>query len=102
MFYRWKKVIIKKTEKEDDTVLFKTVIFKNKWGQTLHILEIPVLEKKNSNYFMVQTRLDRFIFKLYNHHQEKSHFSFREYLKNKMSWSDFEEVYRIEPYKNNA
>lgn len=83
-------------------MLFKTVVFKNVTGQTIHVLEIPVIEKKNPNYFMVQARLDHFISKLYNQPQEKSRFSFREYLKNKMKWSDFEELYQIEPYKNNA
>jgi hypothetical protein len=83
-------------------VLYKTIVLKNKLGQTIQILEIPVLEKKNPNYFKVQARLDRFISMLYNHQQEKSCFSLREYMKNKMKWSEFEEIYQIEPYKNNA
>jgi hypothetical protein len=64
--------------------------------------EIPVLEVTNRFYFMVQTRLNLFISSLYNNPQLKSSFSFKEYLKQKMRWPDYEELFQVVPFKHNA
>jgi hypothetical protein len=83
-------------------LLSKTIEFKNMAGQKVKVVEIPVLELKHRDYFMIQARLQNFMTNLYNNPQEKTCFSFRDFLKHKISWSEFEEVYKIEEFKNNA
>lgn len=80
-------------KKRDDILLYKTVEFKNVAGQKVKIIEIPVLGKNNRYYFMVQARLQSFIPAVYNKTQEKSCYSFRDYLKRKMKWPDFKELF---------
>jgi Protein of unknown function (DUF2535) len=92
----------KKLEKEDDILLCKSLEFKNAIGQKIKVIDIPVLEKNNRYYFAVQVRLQRFISLHYDHPQEKSCHSFRDYLKRKMSWSEFKAIYNIEVFRNNA
>ncbi|WP_308160494.1 MULTISPECIES: DUF2535 family protein [unclassified Bacillus (in: firmicutes)] len=70
--------------------------------QKIKVIEIPVLDQNNCYYFMIQVRLQKFISFLYNNPQEKSCFSFREYLKRKMSWSDFNDLFSLKEFKNNA
>jgi hypothetical protein len=83
-------------------VLYKNVVFKNVLGQKVMVIEIPVLELKNRFYFTVQARLEGFIAYLYHNPQLKSSFSFKEYLKQKMRWPDYEELFQIVPFKHNA
>jgi hypothetical protein len=83
-------------------LLCKSLEFKNVVGKKIKVIDIPVLETKNPNYFRIQTRLQVFISSLNNVPQEKSCYSFREYLKRKMSWQDFNELYSRNEFKNNA
>ncbi|KMY49802.1 DUF2535 family protein [Peribacillus loiseleuriae] len=83
-------------------MLYKSLDFKNVVGQKVKISEIPVLGKNNRYYFMIQVRLQIFISSLYNKLQEKSCYSFRDYLKRKMRWSDFEDLFSIQEFRNNA
>jgi Protein of unknown function (DUF2535) len=80
----------------------KSLEFKNTFGQKIKVMDIPVLEKNNRFYFMVEVRLQSYISLLYYNLQENSSHSFREHLKRKMSWSDFKDLYRIQDFKNNA
>lgn len=68
----------------------------------MKVIEIPVLDKNNRYYFKIQVRLQIFISTLNNKPQEKSCYSFREYLKRKMSWHDFNELYSMKEFRNNA
>ena len=83
-------------------MLSKTIEFKNMVGQKLKVVEIPVLERNNQHYFMIQAYLQMFITSLYNKPQEKSCFSFREHLKRKISWPDFNDIFSIQEFRNNA
>lgn len=93
---------IEKLEKEDDRLLSKTVEFINAAGQKIKVIEIPVLEKNDPYYFMVQVRLQMFISSLNSGPQEKNLHSFREYLKQKMKWSEFKLLYSMQAFPNNA
>lgn len=83
-------------------LLSKSLEFKNAVGQKIKIIEIPVLEKKNHYYFMIQVRLQIFITSLFNKPQEKGCYSFRDYLKGKMRWPDYQDLFNIQEFKNNA
>jgi hypothetical protein len=83
-------------------LLSKTIEFKNIVGQKLKVVEIPVLERNNHYYFMVQAHLQMFISSLYDEPQEKICFSFRDYLKRKISWRIFTDLFNIQQFRNNA
>lgn len=83
-------------------MLCKSLEFKNEFGQKIKVVEIPVLDKNNRYYFMMQFRLQNFISCLYNEPQEKSCHSFRDYLKKKMRWPDFKDLYGIKEFRSNA
>jgi hypothetical protein len=83
-------------------LLYKSLEFKNVVGQKVKVIEIPVIGIENRYYFMIQTRLQTFTSSLYNKPQEKGCYSFREYLKRKMKWPDFKDLYSMEEFKNNA
>nr|WP_263327200.1 YpmP family protein [Neobacillus sp. Marseille-Q6967] len=83
-------------------MLCKSLEFKNVIGQKIKVIEIPVVEKNSRYYFMVQLRLQIFISCLYQKHQVKRCYSFREYLKRKLSWPDYIDLYRIQDFKSNA
>jgi hypothetical protein len=83
-------------------LLCKSLEFKNVFEQKIKVIEIPVLETNNRYYFMTQVRLQIFISILYHKPYQKSCYSFRDYLKRKLSWRDFNELYSINEFKNNA
>jgi hypothetical protein len=83
-------------------LLLKTIEFKNIVGQKIKVVEIPVLERNNPYYFMIQAHLQMFMSSLYKKPQEKSCFSFREHVKRKMSWPDFNDIFSIHAFRNNA
>ncbi|MEH7274970.1 DUF2535 family protein [Neobacillus vireti] len=82
-------------------LLFKSLEFKNQAEQKIKVMEIPVLEASHPHFFMIQTRLQTFVSFIHDNPQQKSCYSFREYLKRKMSWSDFKELYRMEEVNKN-
>ncbi|MCA1054546.1 YpmP family protein [Rossellomorea aquimaris] len=84
-------------------MLTKTIEFKSKYGRKVKILEVPVLKEDSPLYFRVNLKLNAFISKIQKESPpRKSVFSFREYLKNTMKWSDYERIYHSEELKNNA
>lgn len=83
-------------------LLYKSLEFKNIVGQKVKIIEIPVLEKNNRYHFMIQVRLQVFISTIYNKPEQKSCYSFYDYLKRKMKWSDFIDLFSIQEFSNNA
>lgn len=83
-------------------MLCKSLEFKNVDGQKIKVVEIPVLETSNRYYFRVQVRLQLFISYLYNNPDGKSCYSFREYLKRKMSWADYQDLFCVKGIRNNA
>ncbi|MEH7305849.1 DUF2535 family protein [Neobacillus drentensis] len=83
-------------------MLCKSLEFKNVDGQKIKVINIPVLETNSSYYFMIQARLQIFISFLYQQPHEKRCYSFREYLKRKMSWTDYKNLFCIKEFKDNA
>ncbi|MGM0903918.1 MAG: DUF2535 family protein [Bacillota bacterium] len=74
--------------------------FKNIYGQKVKVVDIPVLEIEDRHYFIIQVRLQNLVSSLYETPQPKSCYSFRDYVKRKMKWSDFEEIFTLRDYKN--
>lgn len=83
-------------------MLYKTLEFKLADGQKIKITEIPVLGLTDPNFFMVQARLQSFIISIINLPQAKNCYSFRDHLKRKMKWSDFEDIFEVAEARNNA
>jgi hypothetical protein len=89
-------------KKRIDNLLFKSLEFKNVVGQKVKVVDIPVLKEDNRYYFMIQVRLQTLTTALYKEPRAKSCYSFRDYLKRILKWSDYEKLYQIEELKNNA
>jgi hypothetical protein len=83
-------------------LLFKSLEFKNVYGQKVKIIEIPVLEEDSTYRFMIQLRLEAFINKVYHSYNTKSVFSFRDYLKKVLKWPVYEQIFKTDILKNNA
>ncbi|AEH48061.1 YpmP family protein [Parageobacillus thermoglucosidasius] len=83
-------------------MLFKSLEFKNAYGQKVKIIEIPVLEEDNTYRFMIQLRLEAFIAKVYRSRDVRTVYSFREYLKRVLKWSVYEQIFKTDVLKNNA
>lgn len=83
-------------------MLFKSLEFKNAYGQKVKIIEIPVLEEDNTYRFMIQLRLEAFIAKVYRSRDVRTVCSFREYLKKVLKWSVYKQIFKTDVLKNNA
>lgn len=94
--------VIKRVKKRIDTVLFKSLEFKNVVGQKVKVMDIPVLEEDNRYFFIIQVRLQTFITTIYRERSLKRSYSFRDYLKRVLKWPDYEQLFRSEELKNNA
>ncbi len=80
-------------------MLNKTIEFKNFYGQKVRVIEIPVLSLNHSHYFMIQIHLQNFLSSLYEQPHPKRSYSFRDYLKRKLKWSDYEDVFSLAKFK---
>ncbi|MED4161433.1 YpmP family protein [Halalkalibacterium halodurans] len=83
-------------------MIYKRLEFKNMAGQKVKITDIPVLDPRNPHYFLVHARLQALAAFIYNNPDSKTSYSFHDYLKRKMKWSDFIQLYRTEQYSHNA
>jgi hypothetical protein len=89
-------------KKRIDTLLFKSLEFKNVVGQKVKVVDIPVLEEGSTYKFMIQVRLQKFISAIYHETKPKKCYSFKEYLKKVMKWPDYEALFKLDELKNNA
>jgi len=94
--------INKSVKKRIDILLFKSLEFKNAYGQKVKIIEIPVLEEDNTYRFMIQLRLETFIAKVYRSRTTRSVYSFREHLKKVLKWPIYEQIFKETILKHNA
>jgi len=70
--------------------------------QKVKIIEIPVLERKHPDFFLIQVRLQLFISMIYDNPEEKSCYSFRDYSKQKMKWPKYVHLFGQGEVKNKA
>jgi hypothetical protein len=94
--------IDKRVKKRIDTLLFKSLEFKNAVGQKVKVMDIPVLEEDNRYFFIIQVRLQTFITTVYGEKSLKRCYSFRDYLKKVLKWPDYEQLFKSGELKNNA
>ncbi|RFB16866.1 DUF2535 family protein [Bacillus sp. HNG] len=83
-------------------MLFKSLEFKNCYGQKVKVIEIPVLEKGNTYHFMLDFRLQVFLSKIMTKSSPNQIYSFREYLKTVLKWTDYERIFQLDMLKHNA
>ncbi|ANB57001.1 hypothetical protein GFC29_778 [Anoxybacillus sp. B7M1] len=83
-------------------MLFKSLEFKNAYGQKVKIIEIPVLEEDNTYRFIVQSRLETLIAKVYWSQEARCVYSFRDHLKRVLKWPVYEQIFKTDILKNNA
>ncbi len=93
---------VKRVKKRIDNLLFKSLVFKNAVGQKVKIIDIPVLDKNNPNYFLVQARLQIYMNQIYASAEDRPFYSFKEYMKRMTKWTIYEEVYQSPQLLNNA
>lgn len=83
-------------------MLFKSLEFKNNDGQKVKVVDIPVLEKGNTYRFMLDFRLQAFLSIIMTKSSPTQVYSFREYLKTVLKWTDYERIYQLDMLKHNA
>lgn len=83
-----------------DTVLFKSLEFRNNLGHKVTITEIPVLVSENSACFMVNARLEMFVNEIYRKKEYKASYSFKEYLLSVLRWPEYKELFADELQHN--
>lgn len=83
-------------------MLVKNLEFKNKNGQKVKIVDIPVFTKESPLYFKVNVKLNLFINKLDFNEQSQTVYSFRDYLKKVLKWNEYDHIYHDKELKNNA
>ncbi|KEZ50603.1 DUF2535 family protein [Metabacillus indicus] len=83
-------------------MLFKSLEFKLLNGHKVKITDIPVLEEDNQYRFLVQSRLQSFLRKITAKPQPNAVYSFKEYLKRTVKWTDYEAIYQPVTLKHNA
>jgi len=83
-------------------LLFKSLEFKNAYGQKVKIIDIPVLEDDSIYQFMIHHHLQKYIAKVYHSYNAKKVYSFRDYLKKVLKWPIYEHIYKSDVLKNNA
>lgn len=64
-------------------------------------MDIPVMENRHYDW-VIKAHLENFVSSLYDSPQEKTIFSFRDYMKRKMKPAEFNELFGIQSYKHNA
>lgn len=83
-----------------DTVLFKSLEFRNYLGHKVTITEIPVLVSENCACFMVNARLEMFVNEIYRKKEYKASYSFKEYLLSVLRWPEYKELFADELQHN--
>ncbi len=71
-------------------------------GHKVKITDIPVLEEDNRYGFMLQIRLQKLITFIHAQKNPKSIYSFKDYLKKRLKWPDYEAIFGSSVLKNNA
>lgn len=82
-------------------LLFKSLEFKNVFNQKIKVTDIPLFAV-HPHHWVIESYLQIFISSLYNHPQEETNLSFRDYLKRKKKWSEFKDLFSDQEFKNNA
>ena len=83
-----------------DTVLFKSLEFRNCLGHKVTITEIPVLLSENRACFMVNARLEMFVNEIYKKKENKVCYSFKRYLLSVLKWPEYKELFADELQHN--
>ncbi|MEK4200400.1 DUF2535 family protein [Cytobacillus sp. FSL K6-0265] len=94
---------IKRVKMRIDILICKSLEFRNVFGQKVKITDIPLVDKGSPCFFLVHIRLQQFVTKIYHmDHCKTTVYSFKEYLKRVMKWSDVEMVFQTKELKSNA
>ncbi|MGE6260312.1 DUF2535 family protein [Heyndrickxia sporothermodurans] len=83
-------------------MLVKCLEFKTKNGQKVKIVDIPVLPLKSPLYFKVNVKLHAFLAEMDFDSKSKTIYSFREYLRKTLKWTEYDYLYNDKELKNNA
>ncbi|CAG9622001.1 DUF2535 family protein [Sutcliffiella rhizosphaerae] len=83
-------------------MLWKSLEFTIDEGQKVKVIEIPVLEDDSTYHFMIRIKLESYIRTILSEKEQKQIYSFKEYLRKELKWTDYCNVLKIEILKNNA
>lgn len=89
-------------KKRIDILLWKSLEFTIDEGQKVKVIEIPVLEDDSTYHFMIRIKLESYIRTILSEKEQKQIYSFKEYLRKELKWTDYCNVLKIEILKNNA
>ena len=89
-------------KKRIDTLLLKSLEFKTTNGQKVKIIEIPVLEEDSPLFFKVNVRLRMLLSKIDKQVHPNGSYSFKQYLKKSLKWTEYEKIYMPSELKSNA
>ncbi|MFB9757997.1 DUF2535 family protein [Ectobacillus funiculus] len=83
-------------------MITKSFYFTHSSGNCIKIVDIPVLEAQHPLTFQMQSRLQLLVSKIQKHSSPRFSYSFREYLRNCLPWTDYSKVYEINSLEKNA
>ncbi|MFD3450069.1 DUF2535 family protein [Microbacteriaceae bacterium 4G12] len=89
-------------KKRIDIVIMKSFYFTHSSGKCVKIVEIPVLATQHPLTFQMQSRLQLFVSKIQKQSNPRFSYSFREYLRNCLKWTEYSKVYDINTLEKNA
>lgn len=83
-------------------MLLKSLEFKRLDGQKVKVTEIPFISEGDPHYFFISGKLEIFLHHIYLSKENKHQYSFRDFLKQKAKWNDYQAVFYPFLLKNNA
>ncbi|MBL4976846.1 DUF2535 family protein [Bacillus halotolerans] len=83
-------------------MLLKSLEFKRSDGIQVKVTEIPVLKEDEHYFFMLNQHLQIYLKEVLSSKSREKVYSFRQYMKRRMKWTDYQAVFHQEVLKHNA
>ncbi|MCG8397303.1 YpmP family protein [Bacillus atrophaeus] len=83
-------------------MLLKSLEFKRRDGIQVKVTEIPVLKGNENHFFMMNQNLQLYLKEVFSSDSRAQVYSFRQYMKRRMKWKDYQAIFHQESLKHNA
>ncbi|ARW07174.1 DUF2535 family protein [Bacillus atrophaeus] len=83
-------------------MLLKSLEFKRRDGIQVKVTEIPVLREDENHFFMMNQNLQLYLKEVFSSDSRAQVYSFRQYMKRRMKWKDYQAIFHQESLKHNA
>ncbi|MBT2575371.1 DUF2535 family protein [Bacillus sp. ISL-51] len=83
-------------------MLLKSLEFKRRDGIQVKVTDIPVVTEGEHYFFQIHQHLELYLREVFASQSVRTVYSFRQYVKRRMKWKDYEAVFNQEMLKHNA